>query len=558
MDRPAPSEAVDKFSEQARQGEFQQPANHYYYFIRSRLAAAAGQMEQAARLMEEAVKKAPREPVLKKELALIYLKQDRKEKALALAEDVLAQNPENVEALIIAGSIRQATGRNDAARKTYEKVVEKAPDRENIYPVLARLYLQDKEYEKTVKLLEPFVKRFPQNYTGFYYLGKAYSGLGEPDSAVDAYNKCLEIDPGLVQPRAALIEIYKGRGKDKKAIAQYEKLLARHPKNVPAAIELGLLYEKIEKTERAAELWSELSARVSSDPEVIKSVIRKLLGQQRYDDAVTVLSAMLRSAPKNPEVLYLAGAARYMMEQFDKALEYFSRVRPGDELYTDAMIHRAIIYNKQGKPEKAVSVMETAMENVGSQARVTLIPYLSAFYQEQGLYEQAADLLEKGISMEPENIELHYELGVLYDKTGKKDAAIEKMKQVIKMDPQNADALNYLGYTYADSGIKLDKAESLIRRALDLEPDSGYILDSMGWVYYRKGDYERARKYLEKALKQVSDDPVILEHMADVYLKLNLRHKALEYYRRALENAGKDKESLADKIETLQKEGLQP
>ncbi|MFP3999154.1 MAG: tetratricopeptide repeat protein, partial [Desulfobacterales bacterium] len=126
--------------------------------------------------------------------------------------------------------------------------------------------------------------------------------------------------------------------------------------------------------------------------------------------------------------------------------------------------------------------------------------------------------------------------------------------------PENADALNYLGYTFADRGIRLDEAESLIRRALDIEPENGYILDSMGWLYYRKGDYKRARIYIENALEKVPDDPVILEHMGDVYLKLSDRAKALKYYRQARENTGKEENraELSEKIESLGNKEMLP
>jgi tetratricopeptide (TPR) repeat protein len=281
-------------------------------------------------------------------------------------------------------------------------------------------------------------------------------------------------------------------------------------------------------------------------------------GRQRYDDAMTALSAMLENTPENSALNYLAGATRYLMDETGPALAFFRKVAADSSFYQDAMIHQAIIHNRENRPQQAVELLETAMEKSDAKAKVNLIPYLSAFYQEQKHYQQAVDLLQQGLSIDPENIELHYELGVLYDKMGDSEGAIEKMKQVIEMDPENADALNYLGYTYADGNIHLDKAESLIRRALELDPENGYIMDSMGWVYYRKGDYEKARQYLEKAVRLVSEDPIILEHIGDVYRKINQPKQAVKFYRQALENAPEDEAALKEKIEAAQQERLQP
>ncbi|MFP4650228.1 MAG: tetratricopeptide repeat protein [Desulfobacterales bacterium] len=527
---------------------------HYYYFILAQLEAKSGRMQQAAGMLEKAVQSAPDEPVLKKELTLVYLELGHEKKALASAESLLDRKPDNAEALILAASIRQAAGKEKEAKEAYEKVLTKDPDRKNIYLALARLYLRSRQYKEAAELLEPFVKRFPQNYTGFYFLAEAYSGMDELDDAAEAYEKSLELEPGLLESRVRLIEIYTNQEKVKEAEEHYEKLLERHPDNLAAAAELGLLYEKQGEKQKAQDLWSEMGGQLESDSDAVTEVVRKLLGRNRYEDALTVLSELLKKFPENQELNYYAGAAAYMTDQFDKALKHFKAIKPGNDFYKDAVIHRAVILNRQDNTGEAISVLESAMEQAGENQRKDLVPYLSGFYQKQGKYGRAEELLVEGLSREPENTVLHYEMGVLYDRMGDTEAAIDKMKLVIEMDPENADAYNYLGYTYADRDMRLDEAESLVRRALEIDPDNGFILDSMGWVYYRKGDYERAKEYIEKALDRVSDDPAILEHMGDVSLKLDEPEKALDYYRRAVENteSEEDRQELQNKIESVQ------
>ena len=129
------------------------------------------------------------------------------------------------------------------------------------------------------------------------------------------------------------------------------------------------------------------------------------------------------------------------------------------------------------------------------------------------------------------------------------------MRTVIRLDPKNANALNYLGYTYADLGTNLDEAEKLIKEALNYKPDDGYITDSLGWVYYKKGLYEKAVETLERAVKLVPNDPIVLEHLGDADIKINDSKKALEYYNRSLKHQKKDKEKIEKKIQTLTKKG---
>mgnify|MGYP001822299240 CR=1 FL=1 len=125
------------------------------------------------------------------------------------------------------------------------------------------------------------------------------------------------------------------------------------------------------------------------------------------------------------------------------------------------------------------------------------------------------------------------------------------MKAAIRLDPDNANALNYLGYTYADLGRELDEAERLIRRALKFKPNDGYITDSLGWVFYQRGDYEKALSILKKASKLVPEDPIILEHVGDAYIKLDDRQNALHYYRRSLQKRDKDTDEIQRKIDAL-------
>jgi Flp pilus assembly protein TadD len=163
--------------------------------------------------------------------------------------------------------------------------------------------------------------------------------------------------------------------------------------------------------------------------------------------------------------------------------------------------------------------------------------------------------MERVVSLDPKNDEAHYQLGALYDENKNKEKSVANMKKAIELNPKNAAALNYLGYTWAEMGVQLDDAEDLIQRALKIQPDDGFYIDSLGWVYYQKGDYPKAVEYLERAVEITVDDPTIIEHLGDAYEKAGRSDRALLRYREALKVTKEPDQNkrLREKIQRLDK-----
>ena len=114
------------------------------------------------------------------------------------------------------------------------------------------------------------------------------------------------------------------------------------------------------------------------------------------------------------------------------------------------------------------------------------------------------------------------------------DKCISTMREIIKIDPSYSSAYNYIGYLYAEESKNLDEAEELVKVALTIKPDDGYYLDTLGWIFYKKGDYQKALSILKKANQKAPNEAVIMEHIADTYVKLDSLAKAEQYYSKAL------------------------
>ena len=157
-------------------------------------------------------------------------------------------------------------------------------------------------------------------------------------------------------------------------------------------------------------------------------------------------------------------------------------------------------------------------------------------------------MLDKGLEKAPQDADLLFRKGALLDKMGKKNEAIAVMRKILETDPKNANALNYIGYTYADQGINLVEARQMVKAALEIEPEDGYIMDSMAWVYYRMGQHKKALDIILEAVKRVPKDPVMQEHLGDIYLSLGKNAEAAEAYQKALEYEHSEPEKIQEKL----------
>ncbi len=196
--------------------------------------------------------------------------------------------------------------------------------------------------------------------------------------------------------------------------------------------------------------------------------------------------------------------------------------------------------------------------------------YAAALRARAGDFDGAVAFLEGLLAEEPDDDELFYNLGVLYGEARRYDEALHYMGLALDRNPDNASALNYVGYTHTERGENLDQAEAMIKRALELQPEDGYITDSLGWVYYMRarplienGRIDEGRPLAERAIRELrradelaGGDPVISEHLGDAYLLLDQKERALELFREALELGPRsgDQPHLPDKYETLRRE----
>jgi tetratricopeptide (TPR) repeat protein len=158
----------------------------------------------------------------------------------------------------------------------------------------------------------------------------------------------------------------------------------------------------------------------------------------------------------------------------------------------------------------------------------------------QKRFAEAADAYSEAIRRQkaagmPPRWSLYYSRGIAFERSGQWSLAEADLEHALELKPDQPLVLNYLGYSWIDRGEKLDRGLKMIEKAVELRPEDGYIVDSLGWAHYRLGDYSSAVEYLEKAIELVPEDPTINDHLGDAYWKSGRLSEARYQWRRALQ-----------------------
>jgi tetratricopeptide (TPR) repeat protein len=217
--------------------------------------------------------------------------------------------------------------------------------------------------------------------------------------------------------------------------------------------------------------------------------------------------------------------------QHSRALELYKKAVEERSEDLSALQGYAMALDRAGQGSQAEQVL---LKAVAERPAPELYEAAARLYDKQGKHPEAIALLSKGLAKRPRDEALLYALGAAYERGGEVQKSLEKMRAVLDINPDNANALNFIGYTLADKGIDNSEAERLVARALELKPDQGAFLDSLGWVYFRRGDFGRAVEWLEKASAASPGEATIDEHLGDAYARLARQGDAAEAYRRAL------------------------
>lgn len=246
--------------------------------------------------------------------------------------------------------------------------------------------------------------------------------------------------------------------------------------------------------------------------------------------------------PDHIDALLLTAGLLENLGQYDLAIEEYKTIPADNPVYHAAELGRADALRRAGKDDQSIEVLEQLTRSHGDLSVVhsTLGDMLRGQEDFAGAivaYDKAIDLSTEGSRA---RWLLYYSRGIAYDRSGDGTASEADFRAALALNPEQPQVLNYLGYSLVEQKRNLDEALDMIERAVAASPDSGYIVDSLGWVLYRLGRYDEALVQMERAAELIAVDPVVNDHLGDVYWAVGRQREAEFQWHRALSFIPKD------------------
>ncbi len=470
--------------------------------------------KDALKTIKEGLRKFPENPALLHLLGNLYDIKEKRKKALEYYLKALRRAPDSTDLLVDYATLLYRCGRSDSALSILERIYGEVEGNYRAELTLSGIYEERGETKKALEHLEKAYSMNPMSIPLLVKLGQLSIDLGENEDAIKYLSLAKSLDPLNADTRRLLGIAFYRIGETEDALNEEMVALYLTPRNSEVHYYLARTFAELGADSLALKHVRK-AIKLKPRPEYRLFEAYLLVTGLRFREAIRKLKSMEEDL--NPPGYYLLGTAYFGLEKYRNALKYF---RKASELDTANYRYKRTV---------------------------------AELLEQLGEKEKALDILEKMSESYPDSTELKFRMAMLLAELDEMARAESLFALIVQEDSTDAAAYNNWGYFLATKGGDLDSAQKLVAKALELEPDNPLYLDSMGWIYFLKGDYRTAFDYVKRAVEGGVRDPEILEHMGEILLKLGQKEEALKYFRQALK-IDPSKKELKEKIKRCEKD----
>jgi tetratricopeptide (TPR) repeat protein len=521
-------------------------AEFVYKYLLGEVAAQRGEFVLASQLFLDLAKQT-RDPLLAERATQAATIARAPQLALPSAELWSELVPDSIPAAQAASQLLIANGELKKAVPNIQKVLADERIRPSAFMELNSLMMRVTDKNSVLETIQLLAKPYPKLPEAHFAISQAAYFARNEALMEKELKEASKLRPGWEAP--AQIRGQMLTEKDpQKGIAYYREFLQSHPEadQIRLALARTLLLQK-NPTEAKVE-FTKLVERHQNNPEMNVIVGLLALDAKEYEFADRYLQHALEVGFKEPNKVYF-NLGRSAAEQHDdtSALQWFDKITDGEQFLAGRLAAAAIIARRDGI-DAAIAMLDN-VSGLTPEQQTLVVQNQALLLNQAKRTDEAYALLEKAVQKYPDSPELLYDYALNAERVGNFKVMEDTLSKVIQMKPDFAAAYNALGYSFADRNIKLIEAKALIEAATKLSPEDHYIMDSLGWVYYRLGDMGHAVEQLRRAYA-IQQDPEIAAHLAEVLWKQGQREEAKQILDKAL-SANPENEVLASTAQKL-------
>jgi len=514
-------------------------------YLSGRLAGFEKDYGQAAAFYEETLAADPDNTMLLERTFLLKLANGDVDQAIHYAGELAGTGQQNFLAQLTLGADEMVKGNYAEADEVFSKGRNGPLAQLSVGISRAWALYGGGKIDEAVETIDGL--KGPDWFEVFKSTHKAHLlfDAGRNREALEAIEAAYAIDQGAIRVVDAYARILAANGRQQEsfeALDQYDQQFRGHPK-------LEQTREVLESGAVIAPMVTDPSAGMSEILYGLGAVIGRDGGEEL---STSYLQLALHLDPQAEFAAIALGNVFERMDRPDRAIEALMKVPSDSVLKREAEIQVGLNYNALEKLEESRSHLEALISQDPSDLEAVVA--LGNILRSHEIYDDAEAVYTQGIDTISEFERRHWLLlyfrGISRERLGKWDLAEADFRKALELNDKQPLVLNYLGYSLVDQGLKLDEALDMIKTAVQLRPTDGYIVDSLGWVYYRLGRYEEAVKELERAIELRPADPVINDHLGDAYWMVGRRDEARFQWNHARDLGPDEKElpKILDKI----------
>jgi tetratricopeptide (TPR) repeat protein len=562
----------------------------------SELYIQTGRLREAQSDAEEALKINPNDVNAHRMLGRIFTRQigDSQEhkideamlkKSIEEYKKITELDPKDVDSWLMLGRLQKVAQNSVEAQNAYKKALEIDPDSEDALTGLAMVYADLGDSTAAADLLKKLAAKNPTPRS-LQALAAAYEQMREFALAAETLKRTLELNPPNASELKKFMALDLRRAQQPQAALKvYQELVTEEPNDAESYLRMSNIYTQLRDFSKAREAEDKARAIEPNNLDVRYNEVTILQAEGNTAEAIDRLKSILDTTAKknyskeergnrfelldmlwklyrvNDQTELAVEALRQGMEldhDRDAVLtaEIIDTYRLGKDLPKaqkeaesalkkwpdDRTLHvtHASLLADMGQTDAAAAEMKKLLD--GKSDREVYFQLAQLVYDRGRKFDdeaKALDAAEKLSVSKEEKQEIWFQRGAMYERMKKVDLAEAEFRKVIEVNPDNAPALNYLGYMLADRNVKLPEALSLVNKALELEPNSGAYLDSLGWVYFKMNKLPEAEENLRQALLRTPRDATVHDHMGDVLLRQSKVKEAIAQWQLSIQEFDK-------------------